>query len=376
MRIAVVGGGPIGLETAAEAIARGHEAVVYEADRVGAHVRQWGHVRMFSPWAQLVTPRGRSLTGLSVEDPDAGCPTGAELVERYLEPLAEQLVVREHTRVLEVGRTLRRKRHDPVLHVHADEPFRIVVRTPDGPDVEHAHAVIDCSGVLGQPAPIGAGGLEAPGEAATLRAGRLRQGPVSAADLSGRRVLLVGAGASAATVLAELLELEATPVVHWVTPRRKVPDFPSPVDDPLPARAELFAQARRALEHPRLSHHPGALVERLYCDRNLVLVTLTDGTLLEVDDVLACTGFRPDPHLARELHFPVDWATEVPVELAAALSKSSGEPPRFSASALRTPEPRFLVLGAKSYGRRSDFQLTAGHAQVLAALDLLEQPGP
>ena len=39
---------------------------------------------------------------------------------------------------------------------------------------------------------------------------------------------------------------------------------------------------------------------------------------------------------------------------------------------LRTPEPRFFVLGAKSYGRNSSFLLTLGHAQVEAIVGMLE----
>ena len=43
---------------------------------------------------------------------------------------------------------------------------------------------------------------------------------------------------------------------------------------------------------------------------------------------------------------------------------------------LRTPEPGFFILGAKSYGRNPAFLLTIGHRQVLDALSLLaaEQP--
>lgn len=38
---------------------------------------------------------------------------------------------------------------------------------------------------------------------------------------------------------------------------------------------------------------------------------------------------------------------------------------------LRTPEPRFFVVGAKSYGRNSAFLLTLGHAQVEAVVGIL-----
>ena len=250
MRIAVIGGGPIGLEAAAEAAYRGHEAVVYEADRVGASVRKWGHVPLFTPWRMAVTARGLATAGVDLDDEET-IPTGAELVHRYLEPLASQLDVREHTRVLDVGRTSRLKGHDLGSEVRASEPFRIIVETPDGTDVEQADAVLDCSGVFGTPAPAGAGGMTAPGEAAAIRAGKVRFGPVPVDDLSGQRVLLVGAGASAVTVLGQLLALDPAPDVRWVTPHAAVPDFASPDDDPLPARAALYTLGKDAPTHPR-----------------------------------------------------------------------------------------------------------------------------
>ena len=47
----VIGAGPVGLAAAAHLVARGLRPFVLEAGpRVGASMRSWGHVRMFSPW--------------------------------------------------------------------------------------------------------------------------------------------------------------------------------------------------------------------------------------------------------------------------------------------------------------------------------------
>ena len=116
----------------------------------------------------------------------------------------------------------------------------------------------------------------------------------------------------------------------------------------------------------------------MFHDSSAVHVTLTDGTRVEVDHIVACTGFRPDHTLSRELQFHVCWGTEGPMKLAGALLATSGaggdclDQPAQGADTLRSPEPRFLVLGNKSYGRRSDFLLQVGHQQVVDALDLLE----
>ena len=76
-RVAVLGAGPIGLEAALAATERGMEPVVYErAPRVAAHVRDWGHVRMFSPWGLNLSPRVRAILGPGAP-PDDRVPAGA-----------------------------------------------------------------------------------------------------------------------------------------------------------------------------------------------------------------------------------------------------------------------------------------------------------
>ncbi len=376
MKIAVLGAGPIGLEAAIEAEARGHQVVVYEAGRVGEHVRRWGHVTLFTPWRMAVTEQGAARVELRLDDPEA-FPTGAELADRYLSPLAATLDVREGQRVQAVGRTTRRKGHDIGSSARATEPFRLVLRGGDGEHVEHADAVLDCTGVFGDPAPAGAGGLSAPGEADAAAQGQVLYGPVDVSGLAGRPVLLAGDGASAVSVLSALLSLEPVPQVVWVTPRDTVPGFVSPDDDVLPARRGLYQLGRAAPDHPAVRHRGGALIDRMCADADGVWVHLTDGSEERVGTVISCTGFRPDHALARELQLHVCYASEGPMKLAAGLLAASGaggdclSQPEQGANTLVNPEPRFFVLGNKSYGRRSDFLLKIGHKQVQDALNLL-----
>jgi cation diffusion facilitator CzcD-associated flavoprotein CzcO len=89
--VVVIGAGPVGLAAAAHLIARGIEPIVLEAGpAVGTATRAWGHVRMFSPWRYNVDKAARVLLedhGWTHPEVDA-YPTGQQLVERYLDPLA------------------------------------------------------------------------------------------------------------------------------------------------------------------------------------------------------------------------------------------------------------------------------------------------
>jgi 2-polyprenyl-6-methoxyphenol hydroxylase-like FAD-dependent oxidoreductase len=90
--VAVIGAGPVGLAAAAHLIARGLPAKLYEAGAsVGANVRDWSHIHLFSPWGYNVDDAAKAL--LERHGWKAPCadsfPTGADLYERYLKPLSE-----------------------------------------------------------------------------------------------------------------------------------------------------------------------------------------------------------------------------------------------------------------------------------------------
>lgn len=369
MRIAVIGAGFVGVEAALAASRAGHEVVVFEAGDVGHAALGWGHVTLFTPWRMNTTEAGRAL----LADPVLGgesCPTGRQIVERYLRPLAARLDVRPRHRVLGIGRSTVRK-GDMDAAARAADPFQLHVRGPTGAFLATADVVLDCSGTWSSPAPAGIGGLDAPGEPELREAGRIAYGPVPVDALSGRRVALVGEGASAATVLLDLLRVGAA--VTWITLREEVPSFVSPEDDPLRGRRALYERARAARR--RVAHVAGRRIVGFSHDED-VLIRLDDGETLRTDHVVACTGFRPDLALHRELQVHACWASEGPMRLAAALG-GGGDCLAEQASGpdlLRNPEPRFFVLGSKSYGRRSDFLLRTGHRQVDEALALLAAP--
>src|SRR5690349_2759928 len=99
--VVVIGAGPVGLAAAAHLWSRGLTPLVLESGAtVGAGVRRWAHVRMFSPWEYNIDQRAAEMLsahGWRAPDP-AQFPTGQQIVEQYLEPLAATPELAPHIR--------------------------------------------------------------------------------------------------------------------------------------------------------------------------------------------------------------------------------------------------------------------------------------
>jgi len=101
--IAVIGGGPIGLEFAVAACQQGFEIILLEkGPKIAQSVREWGHVTLFSPWSLNISDVGRKiLSELSLPIPSAeSFPTGNEFVLQYLEVLEKWLRNSGHCKIL------------------------------------------------------------------------------------------------------------------------------------------------------------------------------------------------------------------------------------------------------------------------------------
>ncbi|MGH3853176.1 MAG: hypothetical protein ACRDR6_06690 [Pseudonocardiaceae bacterium] len=227
-QVAILGAGPIGLDAALAFLDKGWSVTVYEAAAsVAANVTAWSHIRLFTPWSMTVSARMLAhlhAAGIAPPGPAEYCPTGGELVERLLAPLAElpelAVSIRKRTRVLALAREGLLKHEEigtPRCRTH---PFRLLIRGPDGVErVARANLVLDCTGSYGHANSLGDGGIPAPGEpqAQDRITRRIPDLSHDADEWAGRQVLLIGAGKSAQTAARELAELvTARPGTHIV----------------------------------------------------------------------------------------------------------------------------------------------------------------
>lgn len=371
--VVVIGAGPQGLAAAAHLTERGQDVVVLERGAsAGAAVSEWGHVRLFSAWPELVDAAGRRLLEPSGwTAPGEGYPTGAEWVDAYLAPLAEALGERVRCGVTVTG--VARQGRDKVVDAgRRNQPFVVHTLSADGDEGRiHASAVIDASGTWNLPNPAGADGYPALGETASAPRISYRI-PDDVSDYAGAHVVVVGAGHSATHAVLRLSELARRAPgtrVSWLLRRGSATNvFGGGAGDELPERAALGSRAQKVVENGVVEVVTGFRVaEFQQHDDALTILSDDRREVTGVTHVFALTGFRPDTDMLRELRVNLDASLEAVAGIASEIDPnihSCGSVSATGARQLAQPEPGLFIVGAKSYGRAPTFLALTGFEQV------------
>jgi thioredoxin reductase len=383
--VAVIGAGPVGLAAAAHLHKYQQPFIVLEAgSEAGAAVREWGHVRTFSPWRYMVDAAAASLLETAGwPSPDADhLPTGHELIEQYVQPLSNHPAIRPHLRFNSLVTSIGRKDFDKVRTKGRDQqPFE--VRLDSGETIE-ARAVIDASGTWRRPNPAGSGGVIAAGESAQHH--RIAYGIPDVtgrerARYAGKRVFVVGSGHSAFNVILDLIALaDDAPETRilWAMRRDNLESvWGGGALDALEARGELGQRARRAVEAGRIRVLTPYRIRSIANSGEALSITGVignDGVSVDADQVIVCTGFRPDLDMLREVRLSLDPWLECPTALGPLIDPnehSCGTVRPHGARELAHPEKDFYVVGMKSYGRAPTFLLATGYEQARSVVAML-----
>lgn len=379
--VAIIGAGPVGLAAAAHVLERGCTPIVLEAGPSAAHaVRRWAHVQLFSPWEYNVDRASeRLLDEIGWNSPaPADYPTGGELIERYLEPLATKTRLKDHiqtsSRVTDISRVgfdkLRTKDRQAA-------PFELRYQNGAGPKSVQARVVIDASGTWFSPNPAGANGLSAIGEnecAANIAYGMPDVLGKDRARYAGKTVAVLGAGHSAIGTLIDLTRLCAeTPGTRplWLlrgdNPAKA---FGGGANDKLVARGALGAEFAALVAGGKIQIETEFGLTHVAREADQLRIGAGSpccGRSIAADELIVATGFRSDLSFLRELRIQLDPAIECPVALAPLIDPnehSCGTVRPHGARELAQDEPGFYFAGMKSYGRAPTFLMLTGYEQV------------
>ena len=389
--VVVIGAGPVGLAAAAHLADRNIDFLLLESgDEVAAAIRQWGHVRLFSPWRYNIDATAQVLlekTAWTAPDLDAN-PTGADLVEEYLAPLAATPQIAPRLRLGHKVTAISRVGVDRVRSRSREyAPFLLRVTAAGQTTDVHARAIIDASGTWSAPNVLGASGLPAHGEAdaaAYIDHALPDVLGTARAIYAGKHTLVIGAGYSAVNTLLSLAELaqqeRGTHVTWAIRTGSAARSFGGGAADALPARGALGSRLRALVAEGRVELLNQFSTERIrILPGGSVEVESVDARgvskIVSADRIVAATGFRPDHSIASELRLDLDpilGATRTLAPLIDPNEHSCGTVPPHGVDELTHPEPNYFAVGAKSYGRAPTFLMATGYEQarsVVAALD-------
>ena len=318
-----------------------------------------------------------AATGWNSPDPQH-YPTGAELLERYLEPLATKTALADHIHTTSRVTDISRAGFDKLKTRGREKaPFEIRYQNGLGPKVVKADAVIDVSGTWHSPNPAGANGLPAIGE--TQAADGIAYGMPDVLGkertrYAGKTVAVLGAGHSAIGILTDLARLAAevpgTQPVWLLRGNDPAKAFGGGANDKLVARGELGTAFASLVAAGRIKVESEFRVSHITADGPRLTVATGASSCcrqIVVDELIVATGFRPDLNFVRELRIQLDPAIECPVTLAPLIDPnehSCGTVRPHGARELAQAEPGFYFAGIKSYGRAPTFLMLTGYEQV------------
>lgn len=386
--VAILGGGPIGLEALVACQVRGIDVILYEREEIGSNLRKWQHVRLFSPFQLNHSKAGAKLLADSGMDApsDEALLTGKEYLQRYLEPLAQLPRVKNRintmTEVSHIGREKLLKSDLIGSAKRAESRFRLHLKQNNQPKIATADYVLDCTGTYGNHNWLGSGGIPCLGEeefADQVHYGLPEILGTDKESYIGKSTLIIGSGYSAATnvvSLAKLIEEEPSTHVYWLTRHDRELPLQAIPNDTLREREQLTNRANQLAvsEQSGIQMIRSGVVESIsqleHASGKLSVQVIHDETPrnLIVDRIIANVGYRPDRSLYEELQVHECYATHGPMKLAATLMGETSADCLVQTShgvaTLKSPEPNFYILGSKSYGRSSKFLMKIGLEQV------------
>lgn len=376
--IAIIGAGPVGLAAAAHLAAKNESFFIVEAgSRVGNHILQWGHVRLFSSWKFNIDKVAKQLLEESGWKAPVmtHLPMGLDIVEEYLTPLANLATIKPFIHLNAKVVAISKKGLDKMkTSIRNNQSFVVYLEKEGHTERLEARAIIDATGTWGQPNPVNADNIWTKEEKELNQHITYNIPDINGKDRSkfaNKHVAVVGGGHSAINTILELATLENVEI-SWILRKNRVEEaYGGESLDALPARGQLGSRIHELVDQGKVKVYTPFLIQHVSKENAAIQLTGTVHNELKniegIDEIIANTGSRPDFSFLREIRLDVDSATESVSKLAPLIDPnvhSCGTVRPHGEVELRQPENNFYMVGMKSYGRAPTFLMATGYEQI------------
>ncbi len=376
----IIGAGPIGLAAAAHLVQQNQSFILLEAGtEIGHNIRTWGHVTLFSPWRYNINKAAKALLAeTDWQEPTLETlPTGHELIDLYLKPLAELTQIKPfiqlNAKVVGISRQLNDKMKSKN---RVNQSFKVYVEKGDDIDIIEAKAVIDATGTWGNPNPANSTGVWLQNE--KVLAEHIEYGipdiKMNSIRYANKKIAVIGGGHSAINTLLSLAELQkespSTKIV-WIMRKKSVEEaYGGKEKDALKARGALGIRIHELVDTGKIEVVTPFYISMVKKGDKINVAGTLNGeqtVLTGFDEIIVNAGNRPDFTMNSELRLSIDNVTESVQALAPLIDPnehSCGTVRAHGEEILRQPEKDFYIVGAKSYGRAPTFLMATGYEQV------------
>lgn len=378
--IAIIGAGPVGLAAAAHLTARNIPFILLEkGNEVGANIKTWGHVKLFSPWKYNMDLVAKNLllqTDWQLPNEEI-IPTGQEMIDQYLKPLSDLDQIKPSLYINHQVISISRKLNDKLKSKNRNtQPFIIYVESDGRLKTFEARAVLDATGTWGNPNPAQGNGVWLPLEKSLkehidYHIPNCHANPTVYAN---KKIAVIGGGHSAINSLLNLVKLKKeapSTEITWILRKENIElAYGGEQNDELAERGALGSKIRQLVEDEIIKVITPFFITSINDGEKISIIgtSRNEEIILEgFDRLIVNTGSRPDFSMNSELRLSIDSTTESVTALAPLIDPnvhSCGTVRPHGELELRQPEESFYVVGGKSYGRAPTFLMATGYEQV------------
>lgn len=387
--VAVIGGGPVGVEAALYARFLGYFVILFDARRVGSRLVRWGEIPMKIPFGEATSSLG--LAALEAQGVADGLPDAESVIsyrdyiEKYLTPIAKSDLLEEcihiNSPVISISRAHYQKFQPDSLEDRAEDEFRLLLNgRVRGEFTQLADIILDCSGAGRRPAGIGPGGGMAIGQSSL--GDQFEVGPRDLSDKDrdrfvGKHTVLFGSGPVACRNACQFIALakdNPNTKLTWVVP--KGAKHETWLGEAAKVSADLAIEASRVLsgDCSGAVHIDAWGAESISRDGDgkwkvKLLVGEEDTADLDADVILV-TELRDPWVFADGLGVELCEHRRLTTSAANWLANQSTEL-EITAETFVTSEPHYYVLGSKSVGGDRRFSFAHARQQIQQVFGLI-----